>query len=50
MFIKLNQHAGLPPDQIAPPAVRAWFESLGARIVKRGVDLPRLLPNLDAAG
>lgn len=50
VFIKLNQHAGLPPDQIAPPDVRAYFESLGARIVKRSVDLPGLLRYLDADG
>ena len=30
VFIKLNQHAGLPADQIAPPDVRAYFESLNA--------------------
>jgi len=50
VFIKLNQHAGLPPDQIAPPDVRAYFDSLGARIVRRSVDLRRLLRRLDADG
>ena len=48
VFIKLNQHAGLPPNQIAPPAVRAYFETLGARIVRRQVDLPGLRSKLDA--
>jgi len=50
VYIKLNQHAGLPPDQIAPPDVRAYFESLGARIMKRSIDLPRIKPRLNTKG